>query len=219
MNRPAVLCFLVCILFLVSLEGFSQMLGIVGIHAGVIFIGNADTDSAPSPTTQMAGITVPIYDSLTKVQVKAGVFSTLHQVVGGVPLPVEIEVPGQTWVQTLDTYLNLRIGVSIPLSETFKAGIFAGPTLIIRFPIATSAGSEDDGSVTFQYFLDNGRFFYPDVGIYADLDISELWTVSLSLSGLYPIYRLWDSTVDESSWPFWHELIITGTITFLIRLW
>ena len=77
MNRPAVLCFLVCILFLVSLEGFSQMLGIVGIHAGVIFIGNADTDSAPSPTTQMAGITVPIYDSLTKVQVKAGVFSTL----------------------------------------------------------------------------------------------------------------------------------------------
>lgn len=203
---------------LISLE--AQSVGTLGLQAGVVFVGNAHEDSAPSPVTQIIGISVPAYDAgLLNISAAIGVFSTLHQLDGGIPRPVEIEVPGQSWVQILDAFFDLQIGMAFSPIESLKLGVFLGPGVLFRFPVATSEGAEADGEEMMRFFLSDWRFLYPEAGAFVHFPLSEIWSAAVSLKGMYPAYRLLGAATDSYESEFWHDLIVSASVTLLFRLW
>lgn len=190
--------------------------GSLRFDAGILFIGNAESDSAPSPVVNTIGFTVPL-NQPGRIRFQAGVqlFYTLYQMVDGKPLPVEIEVPGETWVSVLGAIFEPKVGVGTTVAETIDISVFVSPTVIMRFPLFTSVGSENDGDLLFQYFLNEVRYFYPGAELSVAWKISPFWSVSVSAKVFYPIYHEWI----ESARPFWDELFVTGSLGFMFRLW
>ena len=95
----------------------------MSVEAGLLFVGNAEPDSAPSPVVQALGLSVTVYEgTFALVTTGVHVFGTLNQLVEAVPLPVELEVPGQTWIWVLNGVIELLGGFKVTLGDLAQVG-------------------------------------------------------------------------------------------------
>ena len=188
----------------------------MSVEAGLLFVGNAEPDSAPSPVVQALGLSVTVYEgTFALVTTGVHVFGTLNQLVEAVPLPVELEVPGQTWIWVLNGVIELLGGFKVTLGDLAQVGLLVGPSVLLRYPLLASEGAEDDKNAAIRYYYDVGRFFYPAAGLFLRWEMSEGLAVSVSMRGYLPAYHFWH----ESGLPLWHEMLVAARIGFHVRLW
>ena len=206
----------ICLLVLLVGSAGATDENALSVEAGLLFVGNAEPDSAPSPVVQTLGLSFAVYEgALALVTTGVHVFGTLNQLVEAVPLPVELEVPGQTWIWVLNGAIELLAGFKLTLGDLAQVGFLVGPSVLLRYPLFASEDAEDDKNAASRYYYDVGRFFYPEAGLFLRWKMSEGLAVSISMRGYFPAYHLWH----RSDLPLWHEMLVAARIGFHVRLW
>ncbi len=203
-----------------SLSAYSFKVPYISADAGILYLGNSDTDSAPSPILRTIGTTVPFFyqsllDELTFV-IKGQIlfWSGYYYFNGSRALPQEVEAPGEKWNWVLATTIDPRFAFEYSFNHSITAGLDIGLAFLLRFPIISSESSSENSSQILQYFFSNGRFFYPENNLYIIWNVFDNLALSFSLKFMYPIFHLWDT----ENLPFYDQFILSALIGFMIKI-
>ncbi len=187
----------------------------IEIDTGLLYLGNSETDSAPSPILRTVGLTVPLLKmNLFTIRTGIDFWGNYYAYNGTRALPQEIEAPGDRWNWVLSTLIDTRFGMEYAFNSTILAGADIGLAFLLRFPIVSSDVAKNDRLALMQYLFGKGRFFYPSNDIYLTWNVYEKFSLSFNLKILYPLFHLWDG----ESLPFYDQLIVSGLIGFVIKL-
>jgi hypothetical protein len=207
------LCFAFTLLFLLSGVSGAWSLSYLGVDLGLIFLGNAEEDSAPNPVIlQGVGVTFPVYqlDALT-IEVGGLFYGTQYQWLNNRASPADIERADNFYV--LSVQIDGRVMYEWKVSDQVDLGVSGGLTLAIRVPLfAWDEGEKYREDMT-AYFLE-GRFIYPQAGGYVDWAILEGIELRFSLRVFFPLYNLWS----DEGMPFWDGGMVQGIVSMNFKL-
>lgn len=206
---------IIIVLFLsVSIYTSASAIDRVSIDSGLIYIGNSDQDSAPSPILRTIGATIPVFRSgLFVISTGMQFWGSFYTYSNERALPQEMEAPGDLWNWILATMLDSRFGIEYPFNKKLTAGSDIGLSFLLRFPIVSSEAAKPDRVPVMQYFFFKGRFFYPETSIYLRWDVYKRVGVSFTVKSYYPVFHLWDG----ENLPFYDQLLITGLLSFIVK--
>lgn len=172
----------------------------------VLWLGNSDTDSAPSPLLGVVGGGVRFWLSDTfSFQPELGVYGMEYFYRDGKAYPAEIEYKDAVGV--LGILLEPLLYYRYPLRErTLVLNGGLGPAFSFKVPLVPlgDAPTQEVGS----YFLSNGRYLYLELRGTLDWTITRALGLSLRLRTLLPVYHLWDG----EGVPFYDQLFIGAGI-------
>jgi hypothetical protein len=183
----------------------------VELFRDTLWLGNSDSDSAPSPVLGVWGAAAGfrMSDNLFFLP-EIGFYGLDYFYRDGKALPAEIEYADA--VGTLVVLLDAVLAWNFPLRDerlAVKAG--TGPALSFKIPVVPH-GDAPTGEVV-SYFLQNLRFLHWEIKGVFEWDISKSLGLSVRLRTLLPVYRLWDG---EGA-PFYDGLLAGAGIGLRIR--
>lgn len=187
-------------------------LSFIQIDGGLLFIGNTDEESAPSPLIPTLGLTFPIIDH-PFLNLESGflLFSTYYQYENERATPVELE-HRDFWV--LGTIIDARFGFEIQITSAFSMGLNACLAFLLRLPVPLFDDVQEVYGSIWGYFYKQVRFFYPETELFAQFAILEKIGLKLSLRAYYPMFHLWD----QENLPFLDQFSISGLIGLVFNL-
>ena len=184
----------------------------VEIFRDVLWLGNSETDSAPSPILGVWGAAAKF--KLTErffFLPEIGLYGIEYFYRDGKALPAEIEYADA--VGTLVVLLDPLVAYNIPLPGG-KLAVLAGtgPALSIKIPIVPhgDAPTSEVGG----YFFEKLRFLHWEFKGVLEWNLTDSLGLSVRLRTLLPIYRFWDG---EGS-PIYDGLMAGAGVGFRIRL-
>lgn len=213
-------------LYAIEIEG-------VQVNGGMIWIGNAQIDSAvpvaPSPLTTTAGVSLPIrFGTFFVLSPRISYYGVPYGVDAGRVVPVEIEYAD--WAYVMGFLIAPRAVFDLQVARTLNIGAYASPTLALRVP-ARAWGTVDRSTIA-SYHYGGGRFFYPETGFYIDWNVPlrsrslEAETINegdfeeeesaparsihfvADFSAYFPLFHAWDG----EGLPFWDQMMVTAMI-------
>jgi len=206
----------ILIVLFIAVPIYTHAFGIdrISIDSGLIYIGNSDQNSAPSPVLRTLGANIPVFRSglfvlSTGIQLWGSFYTYSRQRA----LPQEMEAPGGLWNWILASMLDSRFGIEYPFNQTLTLGSDMGISFLMRFPIVSSEAAKPDRLPVMQYFFSKGRFLYPETSIYLIWNVYKRVGISFTVKSYYPVFHLWDS----ENLPFYDQLLITGLLSFIIK--
>jgi hypothetical protein len=185
----------------------------LSIDAGMIFIGNSDPESAPSPIVPYVGVALPVvfgpggFYLLPRVSVSG----TDYLLTSTRPAPAEIE-NAEDFV--LLVFLDLLFGYRVAFSESVEMGFLIGMSGLFRVPIAYEAEDARDAAEYISYFYGNARFLYPATEINVKLKFTRTIGILIGARALWPLFHIWDG----EGLPFYDQLIVSAFLGFCIGL-
>jgi hypothetical protein len=185
----------------------------VSVDAGMLFIGNSDTRSAPSPFIPCIGASLPLFfeDGSFYVLPRLLLTYTDYLFTGTRPAPAEAE-NAEHFV--LFTILDALAGYRLKISAAIELGFLAGFSLVLRIPVAyTDTLTGETGNYT-SYFYGGLRFLYPDTEVSIKWNATTGIGLMFSLKALWPAFHLWDS----ETLPFYDQLFVSGLLGINISL-
>jgi hypothetical protein len=208
---------LICIgLFQVTLSAVALDLGFefreIEVFHDVLWLGNSDSDSAPSPVLGVWGAAARfrLMDSLS-FRPGIGFYGIEYFYRDGKAFPAEIEYKDA--VGTLGILIDPLVVYQFEFGGgKFAAGGGLGPTLSIKIPLIPH-GDAPTGEVA-SYFLENLRFLYMELKGVFDWNITDMLGISVRLRTLLPVFHLWDG----EDVPFSDQLMIGAGIGLRIKL-
>ena len=207
----------ILIVLFIAIPIYTNASGIdrISIDSGLIYIGNSDQNSAPSPILRTIGANIPLFRSgLFVISTGMQFWGSFYAYNGQRVLPQETEAPGDLWNWILASMLDSRFGIEYPFNKTLTAGSDIGLSFLLRFPIVSSKAAKPDRLSVMQYFFSKGRFLYPETSIYLIWNVYKRVGVSFTVKSYYPVFHLWDG----ENLPFYDQLLITGLLSFIIKL-
>ncbi len=157
--------------------------------AGVLYIGNSEPDSAPSPLLPVFGMTFPILDHPFLLWESSFlIYATYYQYSGDRATPVEVE-HRDFWVPALLT--DTRFGLDLDITKAFALGIDLGLVLLLRLPVPLFDDITGDWSPITRYFYDQARFLYPETEIFARFTVLKNLQLKATLRAYWPAFNLW----------------------------
>lgn len=214
MHRKLSFLLSVFLLFL-AVSAYTSGIDRISIDTGLIYIGNSDTDSAPSPILRTLGFHIPVFrKNLFVISTGMLFWGNYYAYNGARALPQEMEAPGDLWNWTLASMIDSKFGIEYPFNDTLTAGSDLGLSFLLRFPIVSSKNAGADSISVLKYFFSAGRFFYPETSIYLIWKLSKGWAVSFTATSYYPVFHLWDG----GNLPFYDQLLLTGLLSFIIKI-
>ena len=203
------------ILFFQNISELSALdINYVEINSGILYLGNSDTNSAPSPILRTIGITLPLFQkNIFTIRSGINFWGNYYAYNGSRALPQEIEAPEDRWNWILATNIDTRFGINYRFNKSIEAGADTSLAFLLRFPIVSSEIAKNDKLSLLQYFFGKGRFFYPANDLYFTWNVYNKLALSFNTKIMYPLFHLWDG----ESLPFYDQLILIGTIGFVIR--
>ena len=205
---PAVLLFF-------AVNAYASGIDRISIDTGLIYIGNSDTDSAPSPILSTLGVHIPVFRRNLFVISTGILFWGNYYAYNGLrALPQEMEAPGDLWNWTLASMIDSKFGIEYPFNDTLTIGSDLGLSFLLRFPIVSSKKAGADSASVLKYFFSAGRFFYPETSIYLIWNRFKRWSVAFTVTSYYPVFHLWDG----ENLPFYDQLLVTGLLSFIIKI-
>lgn len=185
-------------------------------RGGMLFLGSAEENAAPSPLLSLVGISLPLrFSEYILVEPAVQFHGTwygdnqIDSVTRPVPMPLEDR---EAWV--LSVLFDPAFRAEVPLADTTAFGLSLAPAFVFRFPLLTEADAEFDRSAVINYFYSSGRFFFPRGGVYLSWKATEKVALRFQLDAWLPLYHAWDG----GSAPFWDDLLVCGWVGFSITL-
>ncbi len=172
----------------------------------VLWLGNSDTDSAPSPLLGVVGggIRFSLSNSFS-FQPELGFYGMEYFYRDGKAYPAEIEYKDAVGV--IGILLDPLLYYRYPLKgeELVLNGGF-GPAFSFKIPLIPhgEAPTNEVGS----YFLSGGRFLYLELRGTLDWTITRALGLSVRLRALFPVFHLWDG----EGVPFYDQLFFGAGI-------
>jgi len=213
-KTPLSSIFALCLLLacLPSLEALDYL----DIHGGLLYLGNSEPESAPSPLLPVLGASIPVKPRFLEgshFALEAGLllFGTTYQYQNRRATPAELE-HRDFWVQGV--LLDARIGLDWQLIPDLRLGLKAGPALLLRVPVPLFADAGEDFGPTLGYLYGTLRFFYPEAELFAGYRILKDFELKLSLRACFPLFHLWDG----EGLPFYDQLMIAGLLGVVYTL-
>lgn len=177
----------------------------------VLWLGNSDTDSAPSPLLGVVGIGVRFTLSDTfSFQPELGLYGMEYFYRDGKAYPAEIEYKDAVGV--IGILLDPLLYYRYPLrGETLVLNGGFGPAFSFKVPLVPhgDAPTQEVGS----YFLSSGRFLYLELRGTLDWTITRALGLSIRIRTLLPVYHLWDG----EGVPFYDQLFLGAGIGLRIK--
>jgi hypothetical protein len=161
----------------------------IEIFHDTLWIGNSDTDSAPSPIKGIWGVGGKFYIfGNWYVIPELGFYYTEYLYRDGKALPAEIEAPDAAG--TFDILFDVVALYKFAPSESLTILAGTGPAFSFKIPI-TSYGNAPTSEVA-SYFLERGRFFHWELKAILEWNILPVLDFCVRARVILPVYRLWD---------------------------
>lgn len=184
----------------------------IGVFRDILWLGNSETDSAPSPILGIWGAEARFHlDGPFWFTPEIGIYGMEYFYENGKAYPAEIEYKDA--VGTLCLLLDPLVTYQYSLDEKsrFLLGVGAGPALSIKIPLIPH-GSDPSGDVA-GYFFGSARFLYFELKTYLDWNITETLALTVRLRTLLPVFHLWDG---EGA-PFYDQLMAGGGVGLRLK--
>ena len=207
------LCIFMLLFLIVSTRAFSDVDGRrnVDINGGIIWIGNAEPEGAPSPLLNTLTVSLPIrFSNYFSFSPEFGFFGTQYGFSDGSlkVVPLEREAPDAAWI--LSVLVEPFFTFDLNLSETISIGLLAAPVFLLRVPtVSWGEGTAQLGEIT-AYLYESGRFFYTAAGLSFSWAAHENVSLIARVKSYLPVFHIWDN----ETYPFHDLMMISGTIGF-----
>jgi hypothetical protein len=213
---PRILLALACLLlaapFAFSQEGGGEFsLKGFGIFHDTLWLGNSDTDSAPSPILSVWGASVKF--SLPPENLyfapEIGFTSVEYFYRDGAALPAEIEYADA--VKTIDIILSAPVLRRFMPAPDFIIHAGTGPAFSFKLPIQTY-GEGSAGDVG-GYFVGKARFIHWEASADFEWGFFDYLAFFVRARLIVPLYRIWDG----ESKPVYDGLMAGGGVGLRLK--
>ena len=181
-------------------------------HGGILFLGNGETEGAPSPILPTWSVSLPMsFSSLFYLSPELGIFWNQYQLSsdGDKAVPTEIETANQVSFITL--YLDANALFRFAINEQLSAGPLGFLSFVFRIPIRGWDEAAEDTSYAETmtgYLYGSGRFLYPGIGGFFNWAFSENFGFAFRLKWRVPFFH---SLAGEEG-GFHDQMMIVGTV-------
>jgi hypothetical protein len=180
------------------------------VEGAMVWIGNADPDSAPSPLLPALGMNFPII-ARRRWGLDTGFLVTgaYYEYAGGRAIPTELE---QRDFVTPLILGDARAGLHLPIGERVRIDLTGGLLLVLRVPIPLFPDASADFGSALGYLL--ARAVYPETELSVRFPILPAFDLNLAVRAGWPLFHLWDG----EPYAFWDQLIVTAVLGVVYRL-
>jgi hypothetical protein len=180
------------------------------VEGAMIWIGNADPDSAPSPLLPALGLNLPIVAQRRwGFDVGFLVTGLYYEYAGGRAIPAELEHRGYAVPAVLG---DARWSLFVPLGQKVRLGFSAGALLFLRVPIPLFPDASADFGQSLLYLL--VRSVYPETGLSVRFPLLPAFDLEVGVRAGWPWFHLWDG----EPYAFWDQLIVSGVLGVVYKL-
>jgi hypothetical protein len=180
------------------------------IDAAMIWIENADPDSAISPLLPGLGLSLPLLERrLWGLDVGFLLTGTYYEYAGGRAIPAELE---QRDFAVPIILADARAGLHLPLGTKVKLGLTGGLLLALRIPIPLAQDAAADFGSALTYLL--MRSLYPEAELFVQFPVLPSFDFRVAVRSAWPWFHLWDG----EPYGFWDQLIVSGVLGVIYRL-
>ena len=207
MKRAAALCaFLVLALGAQAAWSLEEL----EIDAAMVWIGNADPDSAPSPLLPSLGLNFTVLKRrLWGLDTGFLLTGTYYEYAGARAIPSELEHRDFAVPLIL---ADARAGLHLRAGEKVELGLTGGLLLALRIPIPLFPDASADFSSALGYLL--ARSIYPETELFVRFPVLPAFDFRLSARAAWPWFHFWDG----EPYPWWDQLIVSGMLGVVYKL-
>jgi len=197
-------------LLLVCAPQAIQAVDTLEVDGAMVWIGNADPDSAPSPLLPALGMNFPLV-SQRRWGMDTGFLVTgaYYEYTGERAIPAELE---QRDFATPLLLGDIRAGLHLPVGERVRIDLTAGLLLVLRVPIPLGPDAAADFGQSLMYLL--ARAAYPETELAVRFPLLPAFDPRLAVRAGWPWFHLWDG----EPYAFWDQLIVTGVLGLVYKL-
>ena len=207
MKRRLLVIFL---LIFLAVAGYSIEISSYDIFTGLIWIGNSETNSAPSPIVPSPGFAISIRfndfiylaPGLTFYGYQYGYPENVDR-----PVPVEIE---HREIYVFGVNVTAELTFQFDFSEKLSGGFLVSPSLMCKiptFPLVDNLDADIPGQMA-GYFFGAVRFLLPEAGGFLRWNAFDNFGIVFRLKTGIPVFHLWDC----EGTPFYDQMTINFTV-------
>jgi hypothetical protein len=209
MKKSAALAGLLALLW-VCAAPVAWPLDTLELDGAMLWIGNADPDSAPSPLLPALGMNFPLASRrLWALDTGFLVSGAYYEYTGGRAIPAELEQRDFGVPLILG---DARLGLYVPLGKRVRLGLAAGLLLFLRVPIPLFRDASASFGSALGYLL--ARAFYPETELSVRFPILPAFDLDVKVRAGWPWFHLWDG----EPYAFWDQLLVTGMLGVVYKL-
>jgi len=176
----------------------------------MIWIGNADPDSAPSPLLPALGMNFPLVERrFFALETGMLLTGTYYEYARGRAIPAELEQRDFVVPLILG---DLRAGLHLPMGSKVRLGLTAGLLLALRLPIPLGQDAAENFGSTLTYLL--MRAAYPEAEVFVQFPVLPSFDFRVGVRSAWPWFHLWDG----EPFAFWDQLLVSGVLGVIWRL-
>jgi hypothetical protein len=182
----------------------------VEVDGAILWIGNADPDSAPSPLLPALGLNFPLM-----VKRRSGfdlgflVTGLYYEYAGARAIPAELE---QRDFGVLGLLGDARYSYYLPIGPKVRLGFSAGLLVFLRVPVPLGSDASADFGPSLVYLL--ARAAYPQTALSVRFPLLPSFDLDFELRAGWPWFHLWDG----EPYPFWDQLIASAVLGVVYKL-
>lgn len=197
-------------LLLVGVEAGAWPGDTLEVDGGMIWIGNADPNSAPSPLLPALGLNLPLV-----VQQRRGfdlgflVTGLYYEYAGGRAIPAELE---QRDYGVLAILGDARYSWFVPIGPKVRLGFSAGLLLFLRLPVPLGADASADFGSSLLYLL--ARTAYPETGLSVRFPLLPAFDLDFEARAAWPWFHL----LDGEPYPIWDQMLVRVMLGMVYKL-
>jgi hypothetical protein len=179
------------------------------VDGAMIWIGNADPDSAPSPLLPALGLNFPLV-ARRRWGFDTGFLLTglYYEYADGRAIPAELEQRGYAVVAILG---DARYSYFVPIGKV-RLGFSAGLLLFLRLPIPLFADASADFGQSLVYLL--ARAAYPETALSVRFPLAPAFDMEIGARAGWPWFHLWDG----EPYAFWDQLLVSAVLGLIYKL-
>jgi hypothetical protein len=181
----------------------------VEVDGAILWIGNADPDSAPSPLLPALGLNFPLV-ARRRWGFDTGFLLTglYYEYADGRAIPAELEQRGYAVVAILG---DARYSYFVPIGKV-RLGFSAGLLLFLRLPIPLFADASADFGQSLVYLL--ARAAYPETALSVRFPLAPAFDMEIGARAGWPWFHLWDG----EPYAFWDQLLVSAVLGLIYKL-
>ena len=182
----------------------------IEVDGAMIWIGNADPDSAPSPLLPALGLNFPLIAERRRgLDIGFLLTGLYYEYAGGRAIPAELE---QRDYGVLAILGDARYSLFVPIGQRVRLGFSAGLLLFLRLPVPLGADASADFGPSLVYLL--ARTAYPETGLSVRFPLLPAFDLDFKVRAGWPWFHL----LDGEPYPFWDQLVLSAVLGVVYKL-